>query len=125
MDNSNIGTQESAWISSGNRVEYETDIILRFPRFSSIERFLVYGGGAPFVCTAELWKPFFPKDSNAVTNIMNDLTMKATSNLKAIRSVIELNGLLGLHDRIVGKTYTGTSDLIFWMKESLDLHGIV
>ena len=62
MDNSNIDTQESAWISSRNRVEYEEDIILRSPRFSSIERLLVSGGGAPFlICTAELWKPFFRK----------------------------------------------------------------
>ena len=37
MDNSNIDTQESAWMASRNRVEYEVDIILRSPRFSSIE----------------------------------------------------------------------------------------
>jgi hypothetical protein len=46
----------------------------------------------------------FSKDSNAVTNIMNELTMKAASNLKAIRSIVELNGLYGLHDRIGDNT---------------------
>jgi len=30
-----------------------------------------------------------------------------------------------LHDRIWNKTYTGGSDLIFWMNGSLDLHNIV
>ena len=125
MDNSNIDTQESEWISSRNRVEYEIDIILRSPRFSSIERFLVYGGGAPFDMYCRIMETIFPKDSNAVTNIMNDLTMKAASNLKAIRNVKELNGLFGLHDRIGDKTYTGAVDLIFWMNGSLDVHGIV
>ena len=57
----------------------------------------------------------FPKDSNAVPNLMNDLKMKATNNLKAIRTINELNGLFGLHDRIWDKTYIRASDLIFWM----------
>ena len=61
----------------------------------------------------------FSKDSNAVTNIMNELTIKSASNLKAIRSIVELNGLYGLHDRIGDNTYKGASDLIFWMNGSL------
>ena len=48
MDESSIDTQESAWITSRNRVETYEDIILRTPRFSAIERLLVYGGGEPF-----------------------------------------------------------------------------
>ena len=67
----------------------------------------------------------FPKDSNVVPNMMNDLKIKATNNLKAIRTINELNGLFGLHDRIWDKTYKGASDLTFWMNESLDLHNIV
>ena len=67
----------------------------------------------------------FPKDSNAVPNIMHELTMKATANLKAIRSIVELNGLYGSHDRIGDNTYNGTSDLIFWMNGFLDLHSVV
>ena len=56
---------------------------------------------------------------------MNDLKMKAANNLKAIRTVSELQGLFGVHDRIWDKTYKGTSDLIFWMNGSLDVHNIV
>ena len=123
MDYSNIDTQESAWIASRNRVEYKVDIILRSPRFFLRERFLVHGGGAPFDMYCRIMETIFLKDFNAVTNIMNDLTMKAASNLKAIRSVIELNGFFGLHDRIGNKTNTGASDLIFWMNGSLHLHG--
>ena len=125
MDESNIDTQEAAWISSRNRVENQVDIILRSPRFSSIERFLVHGGGAPFEMYCRIMEIIFPKDSNAVPNIMNDLKMKAANNLKAIRTVSELQGLFGVHDRIWDKTYKGTSDLIFWMNGSFDLHNIV
>ena len=115
MDESNIDTQESAWISSRNRVETHVDIILRSPRFSSIERFLVCGGGAPFEMYCRIMETIFPKDSNVVP----------TNNLKAIRTINELNGLFGLHDRIWDKTYKGASDLLFWMNGSLDLHNIV
>ena len=125
MDNSNIDTRESARIASRNRVEYKVDIILTSPRFSSIERFMVHGGGKPFDMYGRIMEIIFPKDSNAVTNIMNELTMKAASNLKAIRSIVELNGLYGLHDRIGDNTYKGASDLIFWMNGSLDLHSFV
>ena len=125
MDESNIDTQESAWISSRNRVEIYVDILLRSPRFSSIERFLVCGGGAPFEMSCRIMEIIFPKDSNAVPNIMNDLKMKAANNLKAIRKLSKLNGLFGLHDRIWDKTYTGASDLIFWLNGSSDLHNIV
>ena len=60
------------------------------------------------------------KDSRFVINIMNDLKNKATNNLKAIRTISNLNGLFGLHDRIWDETYTGASDLIFWMNGSMD-----
>ena len=124
MDESNIDTQESAWITSRNRVEAHIDIILRSPRFSSIERFLVCGGGTPFEMYNRMMEKIFPKDSY-VPNILNDLKSKATTNLKAIRTINELNGLFGLHDRIGDKTYTGVSDLVYWMNGSLDLHNIV
>ena len=104
MDESNIDTQESAWISSRNRVETHVDIILRSPRFSAIERFLVCRGGTPFEMYCRLMEIIFVNDSNAIPNIMNNLKMKATNNLKAIRTISELNGLFGLHNRIWDKT---------------------
>ena len=75
MDESNIDTQESAWISSRNRVETHVDIILRSPKFSSIERFLVCEGGTPFEMYCRIMEIILPKDSNAIPNIMNDLKM--------------------------------------------------
>ena len=100
MDESKIDTQEPAWISSRNRIEAHEDITLRSPKFSPNERFLVCGGGAPFEMYCRIMEIIFPKDSNVVTNIMNDLQLKATNNLKAIRTIYELNGIFGLHDRI-------------------------
>ena len=91
MDESKIDTQEPAWISSRNRIEAHEDIILRSPKFSPIERFLVCGGEAPFEMNCRIMEIIFPKDSNIVTNIMNDLKLKATNNLKAIRTISELN----------------------------------
>ena len=125
MDESNIDTQESAWITSRNRVEAHIDIILRSPRFSSIECFLLCGGGKPFEMYNRIMEKIFPKDSNAVPNLMDDLKRKAITNLKAIRTINKLNGLFGLHDRIGDKMYTGVSDLVYWMNGSLDLHNIV
>ena len=125
MNDSNIDTRESAWMTSRNRVEHKVDIILRSTRFPSIERLMVHGGGQPFDMYGRIMEIMFPKDSNAIPNIMNEVIMKATANLKAIRNIGELNGLYGLHDRIGDNTYKGASDLIFWMNGSLDLHNIV
>ena len=125
MDESNIDTQEAAWTTSRNRVEASVDIILRSPKFTSIERFMVYGGGEPFEMYCRFMEIIFPKDSEIAPNFMNDLKMKATNNLSAVRTITELNGLFGLHDRIWNKTYTGASDLIFWLNGSFDLHNIV
>ena len=110
MDESKIDTQEPAWISSRNRIEAFEDIILRAPKFSPIETFLVCGGGAPFEMYCRIMEIIFLRDSNIVTNIMNDLKLKATNNLKAIRAISELDGLFG---RIWDKTYKGANDLIF------------
>ena len=99
MDNSKIDTRESAWMASRNRVEYKVDIILRSPRFSSIERFMVHGGGKPFDMYGRIMEIIFLKDSNAVPNIMNEFTMKAAPKLKAFRIIDALNGLYGLHWR--------------------------
>ena len=118
MDDSNIDTRESAWMTSRNRVENKVDVILRSPKFTSIERFMVHGGGHPF-------EMYGPKDSNVIPNIMNEVMMKSIANLNAIRSVDELNGLYGLHDRIGNNTYKGVSELIFWLNGSFDLHNIV
>ena len=71
MNDSNIDTPESAWMTSRNRVERKVDIILRSPRFSSIERFMVHGGGYPFDMYGRIMEIMFPKYSNAIPNIMN------------------------------------------------------
>ena len=64
MDDSNIDTRESAWMTSRNRVENKVDIILRSPKFTSIERFMVHGGGHPFEMYGRMMEIMFPKDFN-------------------------------------------------------------
>ena len=125
MDDSNIDTRESAWMTSRNRVENKVDVILRSPKFTSIERFMVHGGGHPFEMYGRMMEIMFPKEFNVTPNIMNEVMMKSIANLKAIRSVDELNGLYGLHDRIGNNTYKGVSELIIWLNGSFDLHDIV
>ena len=93
MDESNIDTQEAAWTTSRNRVETNVDIILRSPKFTSIERFMVYGGGEPFEMYCRFMEIIFPKNSEIIPNFMNDLKMKATNNLSVVRTITELNGL--------------------------------
>ena len=115
MDESKIDTQQPAWISSRNRIEAHEDISFRNPRFSTIERFLVCGGGAPFAMYDRIMELIFPKDSKNVANIMNDLNNKAITNLKAITTISSLN-------RIWDKTYKGASNL---MNGSMNLHSIV
>ena len=61
MDESNIDTQEAAWTTSRNRVEANVDIILRSPKFTSIERFMVYGGGEPFEMYCRFMEIIFQK----------------------------------------------------------------
>ena len=67
MDVSNIDTQESAWIEGRNRVEAHIDTILTSPRFSSIERFLVCGGGTPFEMYNKMMEKIFPEDDMSLT----------------------------------------------------------
>ena len=61
MDDSNINTRDSAWMTSRNRVENKLDIILRSPKCLSIERFLVHGGGHPFDMYNRRMEIMFPK----------------------------------------------------------------
>ena len=49
---------------------------------------------------------------------MNDLKNKSTNNLKAVRTIDNLNGLFGPHDCIWNKSYKGASELVFWMNGS-------
>ena len=44
---------------------------------------------------------------------MNDLKDKSTNNLKAVRTIDNLNGLFGLHDCIWDKSYKYASELVF------------
>ena len=67
----------------------------------------------------------YPKDQKIVVNILNDLKNKSANNLKAVRTIGNLNGLFGLHDCIWDKSYKGASELVFWMNGSFDLHKIV
>ena len=109
MDKTKKETQVPAWKYSQNRVERHEDIILRSPRFSTIERFLVSGEG-PFDMYNRIMELACPKDAKLVGNIMDDLRNKATNNLKPIRTIFGLNGLFGLHDQIWDKKYKVQTD---------------
>ena len=100
MDETKQETPEQAWISSQHRVESHEDIILRIPRFSTIERFLESGGGEPFDMYNRIMQLAFPKGSKLVVKIINDLRNKASNNLKPTKTINGLNGLFGLHDCI-------------------------
>ena len=90
MDESNIDTQESAWITSRNRVETE-DIILRSPRFSAIERFLVYGGGKPFDMYNRMMEKSFQKPRISLTF----WTILKVKQLPIRKPLEQLNNLMG------------------------------
>ena len=74
--------------------------MLRIPQFSTIERFLVCGGGEADDIYDRMMGIAYPKGSNSVLNKMNELKNKATQNLKAVRTIVRFNGLVGLHDHI-------------------------
>ena len=62
MDEFKQDTPEPEWITSRNRIEAHEDIILRNPRFSTIERFLICGGGGAFNMCNRMMELMHPKD---------------------------------------------------------------
>ena len=96
MDEFKQDTLEPEWITSRNRIEAHEDIILRNPRFSTIERFLISGGGGAFDMYNRMMELMYRKDTKIAVNIMNDFKNKSTNNLKAVRAIDNLNGLFGL-----------------------------
>ena len=91
MDESSIDTQESAWITSRNRVEAHVDIILRSPRLSAIERFLVHGGGKPFDMYNRMMETFFQKSRISLTF----WTILKVKQLPIWKLLEQLNNLMG------------------------------
>ena len=98
---------------------------MSLPNFSTIERFLIVGGGKANDIYDRMMSIAFPKSNDPPLNIMNELKNKASTNLYTIRSIPGFNGLYGLHDNIFKQKYKGASDLIFWINSSFDLHDII
>ena len=105
--------------------EINEDIVLSLPNFSTIERFLIVGGGKANDIYDNMMSIAFPKSNDPPLNIMNELKNKATMNLHAVRTIDGFNGLFGIHDNIFTQKYKGPNDLIFWINGSFDLHSII
>ena len=105
--------------------EINEDIVLSLPNFSTIERFLIVGGGKANDIYDNMMSIAFPKSNDPPLNIMNELKYKATMNLHAVRTIDGFNGLFGIHDNIFTQKYKGPNDLIFWINGSFDLHSII
>ena len=66
-------TAESVWIPILIKYHFHEDILLRIPKFSTIERFLISRGGKPDDIYDRIIDIACPKGSKLVLNIMNEL----------------------------------------------------
>ena len=101
------------------------NLVLGIPNFSTIERFLLVGGGNTDDIYDRMMARIYPKGADRILNIMDELNKKSSQNLEVTRTITGFNGLFGLHDKIFDKKYNGANDLIFWVNGSTDLHDIV
>ena len=125
MDEFNLDTTERRRIDHRSNFDIHEGVIMSLPNFSTIERFLIVGGGKANDIYDRMMSIAFPKSNDPPLNIMNELKNKASTNLYTIRSIPGFNGLYGLHDNIFKQKYEGASDLIFWINSSFDLHDII
>ena len=113
-----------AWIPARRSFGVHEHVVMSLPYFSTIEKFLLVGGKANDIYD-RMMSLAYPKGSNLVQNIMNELQNKSSRNLNTIWTITGFTGLYDLHDNIFYKKYKGASDLIFWVKGSFELHNIV
>ena len=129
MDDTKLVSQSSTLRLIRRSFESHEDVIMGIPNFSTIEIFLLVGGGKADDIYDRMMSLAYPKGASVVLNIMddlkNDLKNKSSQNLEATRTITGFNGLYGLNDNIFEKKYKGASDLIFWVNGSFDLHDIV
>ena len=125
MDGTNSVSQSSTLSLSRRRFNCYEGLVLGIPNFSTIERFLLVGGGNADEIYDRMMAHAYPKGADIILNIMDELNNKSSPNLEVTRTITGFNGLFGLHDSIFEKKYKGANDLIFWVNGSVDLHDIV
>ena len=108
MEATFVSTTESVWIPVTRNLEVHEDIILRILQFTTIERFLIVGGGNADDIYNRIMEVAYRKGSKLVLNIMIELKNQATQNLlKSSQNICWLSGLFGLHDNIFDKKIQG------------------
>ena len=125
MDGTNYVSQSSTLSLSRRSFNCYEGLVLGIPNFSTIERFLLVGGGNADEIYDRMMAHAYPKGADIILNIMDELNNKSSQNLEVTRTITGFNGLFGLHDSIFEKKYKGANDLIFWVNGSVDLHDIV
>ena len=103
MDEFNLDITGRRRIDYRSNFDIHEDVIMSLPNFSTIERFLIVGGGKANDIYDRMTSIAFPKSNDPPLNIMNELKNKASTNLYAIRSILGFDGLYGLHDNIIKK----------------------
>ena len=125
MDDTNLVSRSSTLRLTRRRFYSYEDLVMGIPHFSTIERFLLVGGGKADEIYDRMMAHAYLKGASVILNIMDKLKNKSSQNLEVTRTITGFNGLFGLHDNIFEKKYKGASDLIFWVNGSVDLHNIV
>ena len=113
MDEIKQDTTEPVWTPDIRNLEVHEDIILRIPNFTTIERFLIVGGGKADHIYDGMMECAIPKGSKLVLNIMNELKNKASQNLRAVRAIAGLTDYLDCTTIYLIKKIQRVSDLIF------------
>ena len=125
MDGTNYVSQSSTLNPSRRSFNCYEGLVLGIPNFSTIERFLLVGGGKADEIYYRMMAHAYPKGADIILNIMDELNNKSSQNLEVTRTITGFNGLFGLHDSIFEKKYKVANDLKFWVNGSVDLHDIV
>ena len=77
MDEFNLDTAGRRRIDHRSNFDIHEDVIMSLPNFSTIERFLIVGGGKANDIYDRMMSIAFPKSNDPPLNIMNELKNKA------------------------------------------------
>ena len=101
MDGTNSASLSSILSYSRRSFNCYVDLVLGIPNFSTIERFLLVGGGNADDIYDRMMAHAYPKGADIILNIMDELNNKSSQNLEVTRTITGFNGLFGLHDSIL------------------------
>ena len=87
---------ENDWYQSMKRLNYRSDIVLRTPTLSSVERMLLMANTDPMDSFNSIMSTAYPEYGKKILDCMEDLRLKANRNILMIYEVKSLNGMFGL-----------------------------